>query len=109
EDFADYFCQRLAQQTIAHDYPAKGRLLVSGKRLVPSLTKIRIRADPARVGMLEDCDGRFFEFGDQIRRRADVENVVEGEFFPVKFFEVFVEITVERAALVRIFSVTQPH
>ena len=44
----------------------------------------------------------------KIRRSADVENVVKGKFLAVKFFEVLVEIAVERGGLMRIFSVTQP-
>ena len=45
---------------------------------------------------------------DQIRRRADVENVVKGKFLAMKFFEMLVEIAVERGGLMWIFAVTQP-
>ena len=83
ENFADYFRKRLGQGTVAHDYPAKGRLFVRGKRLVPRLAKIGIRADTAGIGMFQDPDGWLLEFGNQIRGGADVENVVKGEFLAV--------------------------
>ena len=47
------------------------------------------------------------KFGDQIRGRADVENVVKGEFLAVKLFEMPFEIAVKRGGLMRIFAVTQ--
>ena len=57
--------------------------------------------------MLQDRDGRLFKFGNQIRRRADVENVVEGERLPLKFFEIFLKVAVESSVLVWIFAVAQ--
>ncbi len=59
--------------------------------------------------MLQDRDGRLFKFGDQIRRGANVENVVKRKLLSLKFLEVFVEIAVKRSVLVGIFAVTQPH
>ena len=59
--------------------------------------------------MFKDCDSRLLKFGDQIRRRADVENVVKGKFLAMEFFEIFVEIAIQRSGLMRIFSVTQSH
>src|SRR5436190_9702222 len=109
EDLADHFRQRFGQRTVAYDNSAKGRLFIRGKRLIPSLAKIDVRANTTGVGMLQYRDGRLFEFGDQICRRADVENVIKGKFLAVEFFEVIVEIAVERRGLMRIFSVTQSH
>ena len=51
ENFADHFRQRLGQGPVAHDDPAKWRLFVRCKRLVPSLTKVGVRTDSARIGM----------------------------------------------------------
>ena len=59
--------------------------------------------------MLKDGDSRLFELSDQIRRCADVENVVEGKFLAVEFFETFVEVAVEHGGLMRIFAVAQSH
>ena len=109
ENFADHFRQRLGQRTIANDNSSKGRLFISRESLVPGLSRIRIRPDATGIGMFKNCDGRLFEFGDQLRRRADVENVVKGEFLPVKLFKILVEIAVERGGLMRIFSVAQSH
>ena len=57
--------------------------------------------------MFQNRDGRLVEFADQIRRCADVENVVKGKFLAVQFFKMLVEIAVERSGLMRIFAVTQ--
>ena len=88
ENFADRFGERLIDLAIANDDAAKGRLLVRGKCFLPSLAKIGIAPDPARVGMLQDCNRRFLKFADQTSRRADVENVVKGKFLAVQFFKV---------------------
>ena len=44
--------------------------------------------------MLQDRDGRLFKFGNQIRRGANVENVVKRKLLALKFLEAFVEIAV---------------
>ena len=59
--------------------------------------------------MFQDRNRRLFEFGNQIRGRANVENVIEGEFLAMKLFEIFVKITVKSGALVWVFSVSQAH
>ena len=58
--------------------------------------------------MLQNRDGWFVELGDQICGGADVENVVKGKFFAVKFLETAIEVAVERGGLMRVFAVTQP-
>ena len=57
--------------------------------------------------MLENRDRWLFEFADQVRRRANIENVIKRKLFAVKFFKIFVKIAVERGGLMRIFSVTK--
>src|SRR5215469_13132478 len=57
--------------------------------------------------MLQNRDGRLFKLGNQIRRRANVENVVKRKLLALKFFEVFIEIAIKSSLLVRIFAVTQ--
>ena len=59
--------------------------------------------------MLQYRDRGLFEFGYQIRRRTNVENVVKRKFLAVEFFEALVKIAVERGGLMWIFPVTQPH
>src|SRR6476659_9109542 len=101
--------QRLIKRPVANDDSAEGRLFIGSKRLVPRLAKIVVRTHPAWIRMLQNRDRRLFEFADQIRGGAYIQNVVKREFLPMKFFETFVEIAVERAGLVRIFPVTQSH
>ena len=50
--------------------PAKRRLLVGGESFIPSLAQVGVAADAARVGVLEDGDGRLGELLDQLRRGA---------------------------------------
>ena len=59
--------------------------------------------------MLENRDSRLVKLGNQVRRGADIQNVVKRKFLSVKFLEVLIEIAVKRAGLVWIFSVPQPH
>src|SRR5262249_56247886 len=92
-----------------NDDSAKGCLFIRGKSLVPCLAKIGIRPNTTWIGVLQNCDSRLFEFGDQVGRRGDVENVVKGKVLAVEFFEVLVEIAVERGVLMWVFAVTQPH
>ena len=57
--------------------------------------------------MLEDRDGGFAELLDQFGRGGDVEDVVIREFLAVEFFEMLVEVAVERRGLVRVLAVAQ--
>ena len=109
ENFTDRPRQWLIKGSVANDDSAEGRLFIRSKRLVPCLAKIVVRTHSAWVRMLQDRDGWLFEFANQVCGRANVQNVVKREFLPMKFFEIFVEIAVERAGLVRIFPVTQSH
>src|SRR5207244_13537613 len=109
ENFDDGFGQRLTKQSVANDDPAKWCLFVRRECFFPRLAKIGIGTYTARIGMFENRDGRLLEFADQIRRSADVENVVKGKLLAVKFFEMCIEIAVKRRALMRIFPITQPH
>ena len=83
-------------------------MFVRCKRFLPRFAKIRIGPYTARIGMFENRDGRLFKLADQTRRGADVENVIEGKFFAMKFLKISIKIAIERSGLVRIFSVTQP-
>src|SRR5207244_12160168 len=108
ENFDDGFGQRLTKQSVANDDPAKWCLFVRRECFFPRLAKIRIGPYTARIGMFENRDGRLLEFADQIRRGADIQNVVKGKFLAVKFFEMSIEVAIKRGGLMRIFSITQP-
>ena len=88
---------------------AKRRLFVRRKRLVPRLAQIRALADAARIRVFQNRQGRRVvrKFGDQIRRRRQIQNVVVGKFLAVKLLEKIVEPAVKRRRLMRIFAVTQ--
>ena len=88
--------------------PPNGACLSVANAFSHASRRSRIAADAAGVGMLQDRNGRLGKFGDQIRRRADVQNVVKREFLAVQFLEVPVEIAVERRGLMRVLPVTQP-
>ena len=47
------------------------------------------------------------KFRNQIRRRRQIQNVVVGKFLAVQLLEKFIEATVKRSRLMRIFTVTQ--
>ena len=78
--FADRFRDWQIERPIANDDPAEGRLLVGREGFHPRLAQVRIASHPARVGVLENRDGRFREFVDQVSRGGDVEEVVKGTF-----------------------------
>ena len=107
ENLADRFGKRLIDRSIANDDAAEGRLLIGRKRFFPRFAQIGIAADAARVGVLQNGYRRLREFGDQVCSRADVENVVKRQLFAMQFFEMPIEIAVERSGLVRILAVTQ--
>ena len=108
EDLADRPGERLGERAVADDDAAERRLLVGGEGLVPRLAQVGVAADAARVGVLEDGDGRLGEFLDQLGGGGDIEDVVVGKFLAVELFEMLVEVAVERGGLVRIFAVAEP-
>ena len=107
ENFADGFGERFVHRPIAYDHAPERRLLVGRERFLPGFAQIAIGPHPARIRVLQDRDGRFRKFRDQISGRADVENVVKREFLAMQFLEMLVEIAIERGGLMRIFAVTQ--
>ena len=107
EDLAHVARQRLGQRTVADDDPAEGRLFVRGERLVPRLAQVGVGTDAARVGVLEDGDGRVFVLADELRGGGNVEDVVVGKLLAVELLEVFLEITVERRFLMRVLAVAK--
>ena len=106
KNFADGFRERFVDRPIANDDPAEWRLLVGGESFFPRLAQIGIAPDAARVRVFQNRDGRFGELGDQVRRGADVENVVKGKVLAVELLEMLVEVAVERRGLMRVFAVT---
>src|SRR5947199_363823 len=87
-----------------------GRLFVTTFRVISPSTSVSWTSTPPQTEPISIPDrASTAEFADQIRRGADIENVVKGKFLAVKFFEMFIEIAVECRVLMRIFSITQPH
>ncbi len=95
------------ERPIADDDAAEGRLLVGRESLEPRFAQVGVAPHAARVGVLEDRDGRLGEFLDQVGRGSDVEEVVIGKVLAVQLLEMFLESSVERGGLVRIFAVAQ--
>ena len=88
--------------------PPKGACLSVAKALSQAFAQVRVGADAARVGVLENRHRRLGELRDQRRRRGDVEDVVVGEFLAVKLFKIGSEVAVKFGGLVRIFAVAEP-
>jgi len=89
------------------DDAAEGRLAVGRVGLVPGGEQRVGTGDAARVGVLEDGDGRALELVDQVSGRGDVQNVVIAELLALELLEALVEGAVEGGLLVRIFAVAQ--
>ena len=107
KNFADRFREGFVDRAVANDDAAERGLFVGRERFFPRLAQVGVAADAARVGVFQNRDGRLGEFGDEISRRADVQNVVKRKFLPVQFLEVPFEIAVERGGLMRVLPVTQ--
>ena len=59
KNLADRARQRLGERPVADDDAAKRRLLVGRERLVPCLAQVRVAADAARIGVLQNGDRRL--------------------------------------------------
>ena len=109
KNFADRFGQRFIDRPVADDDSTKRRTFVGGECFLPRRTQIDIGTHPAGIGVFQNRDRRFLKLGDQISRRADVENVVKRKFLAVEFFEMSIEVAVKRRGLMRVFPVAQTH
>src|SRR5205807_8479861 len=109
KNFADRFGQRFVDRPVADDDSTKRRTFVGGECFLPRRTQIDIGTHPAGIGVFQNRDRRFLKLGDQISRRADVENVVKRKFLAVEFFEMSIEVAIERGGLMRVFPVAQTH
>ena len=87
ENLADRLGQLFGYGPIRNDDAAEGRLFVGGKSLLPGFPQIGIARHPAGVRVLQDRDGRLGEFGNQIGRSADVEDVVKGKLLSMELLE----------------------
>src|SRR5207248_493131 len=92
---------------IANNHAAERRLLVGRECFLPRFSQIGIAPHPAWVCVLQNRNRRLREFGNETRRRANIQNVVKRKFLPVELLEVLVEIPVKRGRLMRIFAVTK--
>src|SRR5229473_1148115 len=92
--FADRFGERFIDRLVADNHSAEWRLLIGRESFLPRRAQIRIAPDAARIGVFQNRDRRLRKFGDQIHRRADVENVVKGKIFAVQLLETRIEVAV---------------
>ena len=96
------------ERAVANDHAAEGCLAVGFEGFLPCDTQVFIvLADAAGVGVLEDRDGRTHEVEDQVGRGFDVEDVGVGKLLALDLGEELVEVSVERALLVRVVAVAE--
>ena len=109
ENFRDGLRARAVERRFTAMMPPNGACLSVANALSHASRRVRALPDAARIRVLENRQRRRVvrEFGDQIRRRRQIQNVVVGKFLAVKLLEKFVEFAVKRRLLVRIFTVTQ--
>ena len=107
EDLGDGFGQALIDGAVSNDDAAEGSLLVGLKSLMPSFEEGVSRSDATGVGVLENADGRTFEFADEVSRGGDIEDIVITEFLALELFKGLMERTIERGLLVRVFAVAE--
>ena len=107
ENFRDSAGQWFGHGAIGDDNPAEWRLTIRSEGFLPSGSQILIAPYPAGIGVFENGHRRVGEFGDEIHRRGDIEDVVVGKFFAVQLLEVIGKIPVELGLLVRILTITQ--
>ena len=107
ENFRDGAGQRFGHGAVGDDNPAERRLTIRGESFLPSGSQILIAPYPAGIGVLENGHRRFGEFGDEIHRRGDIEDVVVGKFLAVQLLEVIGKFPVKLGLLVRILTITQ--
>ena len=107
EDVVDFLGRLFVHHGIGDEHAAKGRYRVAGQRVLPRLEHRRARSQSAGVVVLQDGEGGFLEFVDQVDGRIDVQQVVVGDFLAVDLVEHLIQVAVEVALLVRILAVAQ--
>jgi hypothetical protein len=108
EDLANVFGALRIQRLVYGYDSTEGRLLVSRKCLLPCACEISALTDSARIGVFQDGKGGglTFEFGDQVCRCGQVENVVVGKCLAVQLAVVVFEASVKSGGLVGVFAIT---
>jgi hypothetical protein len=117
EDLRDRFRCGGVERPVGGDDPAECGHAVAGKRLAPCFEQIGARRDAARVGVLDDHDGRvrFAELGDQLQRGIRIVDIVVAEFLALDLFGLGDAAgvrpggNVEGSLLMRILSVAKWH
>ena len=107
EDLGDGLGEALVDGAVSDDDAAERGLLIGLEGLVPGFEEGVGRSHAAGVGVLQDADRRALELADEVGRSGDIENIVIAEFLALQLFEGFVERTVERGLLVRVFAVAE--
>ena len=87
KDLGNRSGKRLVDRTIGDDDATEGCGTVGCKGFLPSLGEVLIAADAARVGVLQDGDGRLLKFTDQAGGCRDIEDVVEGELLAMELLD----------------------
>ena len=121
DDFGEDVGDRLGgggvERAVDGDDSAEGRNAVAGERLAPGVEQVVARGDAARVGVLDDDDGRrsVAKLGGQLERGVGVVQIVVAELLALDLFGLGdaarrrADRNIERGLLVRVLAVAQRH
>ena len=108
----DDFCRCLAiDRAIDADDPAECGDGIAGERFMVGLEDGVAGCGTARIGVLDDDDGRLVKFLRELPARVQIDEIVEAEFLALKLSctgdAQAGAVGVERGALMGVFAITQ--
>ncbi len=108
----DLFGGGLINGLVGRDDAAKGTDRITAQRIGIGCGQAVGRADAARIGVLDDRNGRLIEFGDQLECGIGVVQVVVGQLLALKLggtgnARTVAAIHIEGGRLVRVLAIAQ--
>ena len=107
ENLVDFLGRFPVDHGIGDEHASEGRHGVARQGIFPRLQHGGPRSQSAGIVVLQDGEGCFLEFVDEVDSRVDVQQVVVRDFLAVNLVEHLVQLSVEVALLVRVFAVAQ--